>query len=83
MVSFALVVAHTSDGHAVNEIAFMMQISPALVRTYQDLYEHYNTPEYRQRIDEIIATVKARSLRPSQLEAPGQPAAAEKGGRQP
>jgi hypothetical protein len=82
VVSFALVVAHTRDGHAVDEIAFLMQISPALVRTYQDLYEHYNTQEYRRRIDEIIAMVKAQGLRPSPLETEGQPADTEKGGRQ-
>jgi hypothetical protein len=78
VVSFALVVAHTRDGHSVDETAFLMQISPALVRTYQELYQRYDTPEYRDRINEIIATVKARGFRPSQLEA-----AAEKGGRRP
>jgi hypothetical protein len=67
IVTFAVVVAHTRDDHSVDEIAFLMQISPALVRQYQELYEHYDTPEYRERINEIIATVKTRGFRPSQL----------------
>ena len=46
-----------------------MQISPALVRMYQRLYERYDMPEHRERIDEIIAMVKARGFQPSQLES--------------
>jgi hypothetical protein len=69
VITFALVVAHTRDGHSVEEIAFLMQISVGLVRQYQELYERYNLPEYQERIDEMIATVKARGFRPSQLEA--------------
>ncbi len=65
VVTFSLVVAHTRDGHSVDEIAFLMQISPSLVRQYQALYERYNTPAYQSRIDEIIGTVKARGFRPS------------------
>jgi hypothetical protein len=67
VVTFTLVVAHTRDGHAVDEIAFLMQVSPSLVEAYQELYEQYNRPEYEERIGEIIATVKARGFRPSQL----------------
>jgi hypothetical protein len=81
VVTFAVVVAHTREGHTVDEIAFLMQISPALVRQYQELYERYNTPEYQARIAEIIATVKARGFRPSQLDDESD--AAEKGGAQP
>jgi hypothetical protein len=80
VVTFTLVVAHTRDGHSVDEIAFLMQISPSLVRVYQKLYEQYNTPEYQERIEEIIATVKARGFRPSQLEHEIEPIEAEKGG---
>ena len=80
VVTFAVVVAHTRDGHSVDEIAFLMQISPALVRQYQQLYESYNTPEYRERIGEIIAMVKARGFRPSQLKDEPEPSQAEKGG---
>jgi hypothetical protein len=82
VVTFALVVAHTRNGHPVDEIAFLMQISPALVRQYQELYQRYSTPAYHERIAEIIATVKARGFQPSQLEGDlGATAeAAKKGG---
>lgn len=80
VVTFAVVVAHTRDGHSVEEIAFLMQISPALVRQYQQLYEQYNTPEYQERINEILATVKARGFHPNQLEREPGPSQAEKGG---
>jgi hypothetical protein len=80
IVTFTVVVVHTRDGHAVDEIAFLMQTSPALVRQYQALYEGYNTPEYRERIDEIVATVKARGFRPSQLDSESDPPEAEKKG---
>lgn len=83
VVTFVVVVAHTRDGHSVDEIAFLMQISPGLVRQYQALYERYNTPEYQERIEEIIATVKARGFRPSQLEGQSDPDETEKGGLQP
>lgn len=82
VTTFTVVVAHTRDGHSVDEIAFLMQISPTLVRQYQALYEQFNTPEYRDRINEIIATVKARGFRPSQLDhAPDRPEARKKGGQ--
>jgi hypothetical protein len=57
-----------------------MQISPALVREYQRLYERYNVPEHQERLAEIIATVKARGFRPSQLEDAAEPAEAAKKG---
>lgn len=68
VVSFTVVVVHTRDGHPVDEIAFLMQISPSLVRAYQELYQRYNTSPYQERIDEIIDQVKRQRLRPSQLE---------------
>lgn len=69
VVTFALVVAHTRDGHAPEEVAFLMQISPTLVRQYQALYARYDTPDYQLRIAEIIRLVKARALRPNQMES--------------
>jgi hypothetical protein len=74
------VVIHTGDGHSVDEMAFLMQASPSLVRAYQALYEQYDTPEYQERIEEIIATVKLRGFRPNQLANSSEPARAEKGG---
>ncbi len=78
VVTFAVVVAHTRDGHSVDEIAFLMQISPSLVRAYQELYERYNIPDYQPRIGELIAAVKARHFRPSRLEAASVPGLAKK-----
>lgn len=79
VVTFTLVMAHTRDGHPLDEIAFLMQTSPALVRAYQELYEHYNRPEYQERIEEILATVKARGFRASQLEDENEPTEGKKG----
>ena len=80
VTTFALVVAHTRDGHSLDDIAFLMQISPALVREYQRLYEQYNVPEHQERLTEIIATVKARGFRPSQLEDTAETTEAAKKG---
>lgn len=80
VVTFAVVVAHTRDGHSVDEIAFLMQISPSLVRAYQELYKQYDIPEYGERIDEIIATVKTRGFRPTELENESVASAPEKRG---
>ncbi len=79
VITFALVVAHTRNGHPPDEIAFLMQVSPALVRQYQELYARYNV-EYHERIDEIIATVKRRGFQPSQLEGDLPAGEAEKKG---
>ncbi len=80
VVTFTLVVAHTRDGRSVDDTAFLMQISPSLVQVYRELYERYNTAEYQERIDGIIATVKRRGFRPSQLEQESEPNEAKKGG---
>ena len=82
VVTFAVVVAHTRDGYPTDEIAFLMQISPTLVRQYQHLYQRYNTPEYQERINEIMATVKANGFRPSQLDSEPCLPEAEKRGTQ-
>jgi hypothetical protein len=79
VVTFALVVAHTRHGHTVEEIAFLMQISPALVRQSQALYQEYDRPENHERIDEIIAMVKTRGFQPGRL-AENEARPVEKGG---
>jgi hypothetical protein len=56
---FSIVVTHTRDGHSVEEIAFLMQISPSLVRAYQELYAQFDTPAYRERIDELITRAES------------------------
>lgn len=68
VVSFAIVAVHTRHGHPMEEIAFLMQISPTLVRAYQELYHRNNKPPYQERMDEIIDQVKRQRFRPSQLE---------------
>lgn len=81
IITFTLVVAHTREGRPLEEIAFLMQISPALVRQYQDLYTRFNVPAYQERIDEMIALVKARHFRPSRLASvPEPPTDSGKGG---
>lgn len=57
---FARVASLTREGHSVSEIAFIVQISPNLVRKYQGLYEKFNTPEYSERIEEIISQFKLK-----------------------
>lgn len=57
---FARVVSLTKEGHSVSEIAFIVQISPSLVEKYQGLYQRFNTPEYSERIEEIIAQFKPK-----------------------
>jgi hypothetical protein len=78
VTSFCVVAVHTRDSHSVEEIAFLMQMSPTLVRAYQELYERFDKPPYRERIDELIAQVKGGSFRLEQREA----TESEKGGAQ-
>ena len=70
VITFSIVVLHTRQGHTVDEIAFLMQISPSLVQAYQELYEHYNTLEYQERLEEIIQQVKSQHFKPEQLGPP-------------
>lgn len=55
LTTFAAVAAMTKRGMSAGEIAFLAQISPALARDYQELLARYDTPEYRERIEEIIS----------------------------
>ena len=52
--TFARVVFLTQEGHSVPEISFIVQISSHLVGKYQGLYQRFKTPEYSERIEEII-----------------------------
>ena len=70
VITFSIVVLHTRQEHTVDEIAFLMQISPSLVQAYQELYEHYNTPEHQERLEEIIQQVKSQHFKPEQLAPP-------------
>lgn len=53
--NFVRVMVLTQQKHSATEIAFVLQISKALVKDYQALYEKYQTAEYQDRLDEIIA----------------------------
>lgn len=53
--NFIRVVTLTRQGHSATEIAFVLNLSKPLVRDYQVLYEKYQTPEYQQRLEEIVA----------------------------
>lgn len=57
---FARVASLTKEGHSISEISFIVQISPNLVRKYQQLYQRFNTPEYSERIEEIISQFKSK-----------------------
>lgn len=68
---FARVVTLHKQGLKPAEIAFVVQISERLVSQYLDLYERSNTPEYRNRLDEIIG--KFRGAVRSDKQEPHQP----------
>jgi len=55
VTTFAAVAAMTRRGMSVGEIAFVAQISPALVRDYQELLARYDAPEHRERLEEVIS----------------------------
>lgn len=57
--NFVRVVTLSQERHSVTEIAFVLQISKALVNEYQALYEKYNIPEHHDRLNEIIAQFKS------------------------
>jgi hypothetical protein len=54
LTTFSSVATMTRQGLSVREIAFVAQISPALVRDYQELLKRYDTPDYRERLAEIV-----------------------------
>lgn len=51
---FSQVVLLTDRGLEVEEIRFGVGISRRLVEQYQQLYEKYDTPEYEQRLEDLI-----------------------------
>lgn len=60
-VTFARVIILLEKGLVPQEVAFVVQISERLVKQYQQLFEDYNKPPYRDRIDEILNKVKEKS----------------------
>lgn len=55
---FARVINLHGQGLSHSEIAFVVQISERLLNQYIALYEQYNTPQYRERLEEIIHKAK-------------------------
>lgn len=60
-VTFARVITLLEKGLEPQEIGFVVQISERLVSQYQQLYNDYNKPPYRERIEEIINKLKETS----------------------
>jgi len=60
-VTFARVVTLLEKRLTPLEVAFVVQISERLVTEYQQLFNDFNKPQYRDRLDEIINKVKAAS----------------------
>lgn len=59
VTTFAAVAAMTRRGMGAGEIAFVAQISPALVRDYQELLKRYDVPPYRERLEEVLSRLPA------------------------
>jgi len=78
VTTFAKVASLTRQGMSEREIAFLLQVSPALVRDYRELLERYDTPEYRERLEEILSRAAGGRLIPLE-EARGR--GGEKGDR--
>ena len=56
LATFVRVGCLTEQGYALQEIAFMVKISPYLAGEYQKLYQSYReTEEYRDRLQEVTA----------------------------
>lgn len=55
--TFGRVVMLKRKGLSVSEIAFAVGISERLTEEYLDLYDRYNTVEYRARLAEMVQMV--------------------------
>lgn len=67
---FVAVAVLTTADLTLFEISFLRQISPALVREYQTLYDTYNTEDHRPRLAEVIAQFRS-ALQLPELEKGG------------
>lgn len=54
VLTFSRVVFLTRLKQTIDVIAFLVQISKKLVKDYQELYQKYNTEEYKDKIEEIV-----------------------------
>jgi DNA-binding Lrp family transcriptional regulator len=69
--TFGRVVMLKRRGLSVSEIAFAVGISERLTEEYLDLYERYDTAEYRARLAEMVQMVSAGGQRPSETPKKG------------
>jgi len=61
-ITFARVIVLLQKGLTPLEVAFVVQISERLVKQYQQLFNDYNKPPYKERIEEITYKLKDKSL---------------------
>lgn len=59
--TFSRVVLLLDKGFNPFEVAFIVQISQRLVGQYQQLYQNFNRPKYKQRLDELLNKTKKGS----------------------
>jgi hypothetical protein len=59
--TFSRVILLLQKGFSPLEVSFIVQISERLVRQYHQLYEEFNTAEYKDRIDELLNLSKMGS----------------------
>ncbi|HUW15252.1 MAG TPA: DUF1670 domain-containing protein [Anaerolineae bacterium] len=59
--TFARVVMLERKGLNVGEIAYAVSISERLTREYLDLYQSYDTPEYQDRLAEMVQMVSSNA----------------------
>jgi hypothetical protein len=60
--SFSRVVMLTRKGLNAGEISHAVGISERLTQEYLTLYEHYNTPEYQDRLHEMVHMISSSAL---------------------
>lgn len=59
--TFSRVIILLEKGFSPLQVSFVVQISQRLVSQYQQLYNDFNRPEYKQRLDEILNKSKKAS----------------------
>lgn len=58
LTKFGKVVVLKELEYPESNIRFILGISETLLKEYLDLYKTYNTPEYKDRIDELVKSVR-------------------------
>lgn len=71
--TFGRVVMLKRKGLSTYEIGHAIGISERLVQEYLDLYQHYNTPPYQDRLDEIVLMLTGSTREVGSGSKRGQP----------